>query len=254
MKLALVLVSGTLLASSVVGVSTTAHAMPLQVQKWREIQPNKVRFIPQIETTDKVFFITIDDGWTKDPAVAKWVRQTRTPITVFLTAAANPEDTSDFFRTVSRYGSVQNHTRTHKYLTSSSTDVNDEVCRIQSTYAKRYDERPWMLRPPYGNGGWPTAPRSEHQRISSTVGPCGIKYVVNWTALVSNEGEFASQRGGDRIAAGDIVLLHFVPGLRDQLAALVERGKWSGLEPANLADYLRRPAPQQKSVTSHHGR
>ena len=64
MKLALVLVSGALLASSAVGVSTSAHAMPLQVHQWREIQPNKVRFISQIDTTDKVFFITIDVGWT----------------------------------------------------------------------------------------------------------------------------------------------------------------------------------------------
>ena len=241
MKALLALACGALFASSALGVGSPAEAMPLQVQQWREIQPNKVRFISQIDTTDKVFFITIDDGWTKVPAVATWVRQTRTPITVFLTAAANPEDTSDFFRRVSRYGSVQNHTRTHSYLTSPSTDVNDEVCGIQSTYAKRYDERPWMLRPPYGNGGWPGSATSEHRRISSVVGPCGIKFVVNWTALVSNEGKFASQNGTDRIQAGDIVLLHFVSGLRDQLSALVERGKWSGLKPANLADYLQRP-------------
>ena len=237
-----------------IGMASAADAMPLQPQQWRAIQPNKVRFISPIETTDKVFFITIDDGWTKDPAVATWVRQTRTPITVFLTAAANPEDTSDFFRSVSRYGSVQNHTRTHKYLTSSDTDINSEVCGIQSTYAKRYGERPWMLRPPYGNGGWPTAPRSEHQRIASVVGPCGIKYVVNWSALVSNEGKFESQNGNDRIAAGDIVLLHFVPGLRNQLAALVERGALSGLKPANLADYLQCPAPPLKRITDPRAR
>jgi hypothetical protein len=235
-------------------MAPAADAMPLQPQQWRAIQPNKVRFISPIETTDKVFFITIDDGWTKDPAVATWVRQTRTPITVFLTKDANPEDTSDFFRAVSRYGSVQNHTRTHKYLTSSDTDINTEVCGIQSTYAKRYGERPWMLRPPYGNGGWPTAPRSEHQRISSVVGPCGIKYVVNWSALVSNEGKFASQNGTDRVAAGDIVLLHFVPGLRNQLAALVERARLSGLKPANLADYLPRPSPPLKRVTDPRAR
>jgi peptidoglycan/xylan/chitin deacetylase (PgdA/CDA1 family) len=247
----LALICGALLASSFFGISTgpSAEALPLKPQKWREIQPEKVRFIAPIETTDKVFFITIDDGWTKDPAVARWVRQTRTPITVFLTSVANPEDTTDFFRTVSRYGSVQNHTRTHKYLTSSNTDINSEVCSIQSTYAKRYGGRPWMLRPPYGNGGWPNSSTYEHQRISSVVGPCGIKYVVNWSALVSNEGKFESQNGTDRIAAGDIVLLHFVPGLRNQLAALVERGKLSGLKPANLADYLQRPAPPLKRVT-----
>jgi hypothetical protein len=86
------------------------------------------------------------------------------------------------------------------------------------------------------------------------VGPCGIKYVVNWSALVSNEGKFASQNGSDRIAAGDIVLLHFVPGLRNQLAALVERGARSGLTPANLADYLQRPAPPLKRITDPRAR
>ena len=78
--------------------------------------------------------------------------------------------------------------------------------------------------------------------------------MVNWSALVSNEGKFESQNGNDRIAAGDIVLLHFVPGLRNQLAALVERATLSGLKPANLADYLPRPAPPLKRVTAPRAR
>lgn len=231
----------TLPAVATVAPSATPSKTSASKPNWRPIEPRRVKFISQIETTDKVFFITIDDGITKNPNVAQWVKHTKTPVTAFLSENVTGPSSAQFFNDVTRYGSVQNHTANHASLTSSSTDIHAQVCSIQSTYRSRYGERPWMLRPPYGNGGWNSSPAYQRSAIADVVGPCGIKYVVNWFALVDNNGNFQSQNGTGTISAGDIVLLHFVPGLRDQLAALVERGKASGLRPANLADYLPQP-------------
>ena len=60
-----------------------------------------------------------------------------------------------------------------------------------------------------------------------------------WDASV-NRGKVAKARG--ELLPGSIVLLHFRPELKSDLEAAVRAIRKAGLRPANLADYLTRPA------------
>ena len=48
--------------------------------------------ISHIPVKDKLVFITVDDGWEKDPSFVKLVRERRIPLTLFLTNDAIKKD------------------------------------------------------------------------------------------------------------------------------------------------------------------
>jgi peptidoglycan/xylan/chitin deacetylase (PgdA/CDA1 family) len=190
----------------------------------------------RVGTSKPVFFITIDDGWTKQQAAADYVKAHHLPVTVFLTNAAVGGRWA-FFKKMAAFDSVQNHTMTHKALTGVSSSTRQfEICRTQSIYAKNIGTRPWMLRPPYGVGYMPR--RASTPLLESTAGSCGIKHVVLWNVTVSQSGkvEFA----GVPFRRGDIVLLHFVGDIKANLAKIVRLYAQHGLHPAPLSQYLTR--------------
>ena len=146
----------------------------------------------RIKTKQPVFFITVDDGTYKNPAAAKWAVDHKIPVTSFLTSAAIASGNSlesgvKFFERVSKYGSIQNHSATHKSLNKSSTNLDHEICYVQRRYKNLFGSRPWMLRPPYGDG--PTNSTMLHKAKD-----CGITDILMWDTSV-NGGKVSYRYG-----------------------------------------------------------
>jgi peptidoglycan/xylan/chitin deacetylase (PgdA/CDA1 family) len=125
----------------------------------------------RMPTTDRVAFITIDDGVTKDARGLRYVEATRLPVTAFV-SAWTVKDRARYFQRITRWGSVQNHSATHATLARSSTDLDHEICYTQRKLARDFGTRPWMLRPPYGAG----SSRQEVQvTAASASSSCGTR-------------------------------------------------------------------------------
>lgn len=185
----------------------------------------------RMRVTDRVAFITIDDGVHKDPAGLAYVERTRLPVTAFV-SAWTVKDRARYFERITRWGSVQNHSATHASLARSSTDLDHEICYTQRALARDFGTRPWLMRPPYGAG----ATRMETQVTASR---CGISDIVMWDAVVEN-GRLS--HAGGALRPGAVVLLHFTPDLARDLKAAVRAIRSAGLQPADLAAYLPSPA------------
>jgi peptidoglycan/xylan/chitin deacetylase (PgdA/CDA1 family) len=178
-------------------------------------------------TTDRVAFITIDDGVVKDRKALKYVEENQLPITAFI-STWTIKDEADYFARISHWGSIQNHSATHADFTKSTTNLDHEICYSQRALRKSFGSEPWMLRPPYGAGG-------DMLATQITAQGCGLDRIVMWDAVVEN-GK-VSVSGGD-LEPGSIVLLHFTDRLEKDLKAAVKAIRKAGLAPANLADYL----------------
>ena len=191
----------------------------------------KVPVSYSVKTNDPVAFITVDDGVHRPQDALAYVRSQRLPLTAFLTTwTVGPH--ADYFTDITEWGSIQNHTVNHASFDSSDTNLSTEICKAQRILRKDFGSRPWMLRPPYGAG-------SDRSDVKNTAQGCGINQIVMWDASV-NRGRVAKARG--ELRPGSIILLHFRPELKTDLEAAVRAIRKAGLRPANLADYLTRPA------------
>lgn len=188
-----------------------------------------------VNTKDRVFFITIDDGNYKPRSALAYVRAHLIPVTAFVTDAAIRGDWRYFRSITAQGGSVQNHTMTHKSLVSPSTNLSFEICKAQQIYTQQFDRAPTLLRPPYGYAGYAGTSKATLSAIGKTARSCGINRMAMWNATVDN-GHFTFLRGS--LTRGDIVLFHFKPNLANELKAVMAMAKRKGLRPASLADYL----------------
>lgn len=182
-----------------------------------------------VRTKDRVVFLTIDDGVTRDPGMAGVLRDAGIRATFFLTAQYVRADPAFFGRLARETGSlIENHTLTHPNLKGrSAADQRKEICGASDDYARDFGRRPTLLRPPYGSHD----PTTFH-----VAADCGIAHIVNWSAEVAN-GRMAFAVG-DRLRPGDIVLAHFRRTFAEDIAEFVRQFRRAGLEPALLEDYV----------------
>jgi peptidoglycan/xylan/chitin deacetylase (PgdA/CDA1 family) len=174
-----------------------------------------------------VVFITIDDGVHKDRRALRLVQRWRLPVTAFL-STWTIKDRAPYFRAITQWGSIQNHSSTHASLARSTTDLEHEVCDAQQTLLRDFGREPWLMRPPYGAG-------ADRMEVQVTAARCGIARIVMWNAVV-DKGRLSVP--GSRLRPGDIVLLHFTPELARDLTVAVKAAHRAGLRPASLAEYL----------------
>lgn len=184
----------------------------------------------RIKTTDKVAFLTIDDGWEKSTTVRDRIESQQIPITSFVTTQAIG-DRAPFFERVSRWGSIQNHSISHRRFGASTTNVRQEICGAQRRITRTFGTQPWMLRTPYGDA-------AHSPRVRSIARSCGITHIVMWDALVWNGRPSFRNKG---LQPGSIILLHFNKYLENDLKVALRLMKKAGLQPANLDEYLPRP-------------
>jgi peptidoglycan/xylan/chitin deacetylase (PgdA/CDA1 family) len=175
----------------------------------------------------RAVFITIDDGWFTSPRVLQLMKFYHLPLTAFLIQKAAAQNIPYWQEFVSLGGSVEDHTYSHPLLTkvSSSEDLTQIASPIK--YFRRFGVDSTEFRPPYGNCDIV---------VQKMAAKAGIKYVVMWDAIMSN-GRLTTYNGKP-LAPGDIVLMHWLPGLGQDLETLLGILKQENLGVASLSDAL----------------
>jgi peptidoglycan/xylan/chitin deacetylase (PgdA/CDA1 family) len=183
--------------------------------------------ISRVPTTDRVVFVTIDDGLVQDPAMIETVRRMRIPVSMFLVRDFARQGQAFFQQLVDLGGLVEAHTAEHPNLTTLGANAQyAEICGPLDTLERLFGRRPVLFRPPGG------AYNATTQSIAAS---CGLQYVVNWTAA-ANDGRIDWQAG--KMQAGDIILFHFRDDLVQNLRLLANLCKQQGFTVARLEDYL----------------
>ncbi len=220
---------------------TIAHGTT-KIESWSEGQPNRdngnVKVIYSIETKKPVFFITIDDGWFPNEQVLKLMKEEHVPITAFIIKNAmleHPKYWKEFCRAG---GQIENHTVSHPDLDKiNANGIFAQIDGSENGIEKLVGAKPYMFRPPYG---------AFDKQVMVAASADGIKYIVMWTDEIKNgrhgynQGHFALDGPGrTNLRRGDIVLLHWVPGLDRAVRYVLDKGKGEGLAPANLSDFIK---------------
>ncbi|MFI1068501.1 polysaccharide deacetylase family protein [Streptomyces puniciscabiei] len=193
-----------------------------------------------IPTSQKVVFITVDDGQEKDPRFIEMMRDLKVPITMFLMNDAIKSDYG-YFRQLQALGDhIENHTLHHPVMsTLPLARQKAEVCGDQKILTKEYGTAPLLFRPPYGayNAGTRTA-----------VAECGPRAIVWWRESMQIRN-IQYQVPGGKLHSGDIILAHFrgpseLKGatMTQMFASLLKRIQEQGFAVARLEDYIQPPA------------
>jgi len=185
-------------------------------------------FLSRIPTTQRVAFLTIDDGFVKTADGPKLIAAAHIPVTLFLTLNAI-KDNPGYFAPMQHNGAViEAHTITHSELRGKPYAFQrNEICGSADKLGRWYQRRPVLFRPPFGDKDANTL-RAAHD--------CGMRAVFMWKETV-DKGIVRYQEGHS-IKPGDIILMHFRPAfVKDFLAALQAIHR-AGLTPALLEDYI----------------
>ena len=181
----------------------------------------------RVPTDQRVVFITIDDGWFPNQGVLNLMRQYHLPITAFLIQEAAHEHEAYWKEFLAAGGTIEDHTYSHPFLTRVSEDQDRAQIADPVSYFKDLGASPDELRPPYGD---------TDLAVQKLAAAAGIKYVVMWDAVMSG-GRLTVVRGRP-LAPGDIILLHWVPGLDQSLTTLLHILQEQHLGVASLTDAL----------------
>jgi peptidoglycan/xylan/chitin deacetylase (PgdA/CDA1 family) len=192
---------------------------------------DKVPYLSRIPTTQKVAFLTIDDGYVKLPEAHQLIAAAGVPVTLFLTTDAIRDD-PDYFKPLIDAGAVvEAHTITHTELRGKSYAFQrKEICGSADKLAGWYQRRPVLFRPPFGTKD-DTTLRAAHD--------CGMRAAFMWKETV-DKGKVRYQEER-KIKPGDIILMHFRPAFKADFLAALKAIHRAGLTPALLEDYVTAP-------------
>jgi peptidoglycan/xylan/chitin deacetylase (PgdA/CDA1 family) len=155
-----------------------------------------------VPMTEKVVFVTIDDGIEKDPNFIQMVQDFQVPITISLADVLIRDDYAYFEKLhETGYVSMQNHTVDHPLdmpVLSASQQLY-EIAAQQEKLRKEYGVTPYIFRPPGGNYNETT--------IAST-SQAGLKGVMLWKEAMQIT-DMQYQTSVHRLNPGDIILCHF---------------------------------------------
>jgi peptidoglycan/xylan/chitin deacetylase (PgdA/CDA1 family) len=155
-----------------------------------------------VPLTDKVVFVTIDDGIEKDPKFIQMVKDFQAPVTVSLADVLIRDDYAYFEKLYETgYVSIQNHTVNHP-LDMPGLSASQQLYEIavqQEKLRKEYGVTPYIFRPPGGN---------YDETTIASVGQAGLKGLMLWKeAMQITDMEY--QTSAHRLNPGDIILCHF---------------------------------------------
>jgi len=184
-------------------------------------------------------YITIDDGWTPSAEVLDLMRQTHVPVTAFLIQKAAQENLGYWRAFAAAGGLIGDHTFSHPYLTKLSLrQATSQWARARVALGRWLGQTPDLGRPPYG---------AFNRKVEVAAARGQLLALVGWSATMS--GDALQTWDGKPLQAGEIVILHWVPGLGGQFAALL--AKISALHlhvaPLTLAS-LAGIAPQERTL------
>ncbi len=187
--------------------------------------PGVYRTVP---TEQPVAFLTIDDGWVKNPAAVQLLRAARIPVTLFLTTNAVRDDPG-FFRALQGAGAViEAHTLDHPHLAGMPYErQKQQICGSADELGRMFGRRPVLFRPPYG---------SMDSNTSKAIRDCGMKATALWRSAV--DGGVVRYASGERLTRGDIIVMHFRQSFTADFMAALRAIHDAGLTPARLEDYV----------------
>jgi peptidoglycan/xylan/chitin deacetylase (PgdA/CDA1 family) len=155
-----------------------------------------------VPMTEKVVFVTIDDGIEKEPAFIQMVKDFQIPLTISLADVLIKDDYAYFEKLYETgYVSIQNHTVTHPLdmPALSAQQQLDEVSGQQQKLHAEYGVTPYIFRPPGGNYNATTV---------AAVRQAGLKGMMLWKETMQIS-DMEYQTPGHRLSPGDIILCHF---------------------------------------------
>ena len=166
------------------------------------LDPENPTIFSHVPTTEKVCFVTIDDGIDKDPAFIQMVKDFQIPITISLADTLIRDDYA-YFEKLYQTGfvSIQNHTVNHPLSMPSLgyQEQLDEIAGQQTKLHKEYGVTPYIFRPPGGNYN------------SVTREACrgaGLKGMMLWKEAMEIQ-DMQYQTSDHHLQPGDIILCHF---------------------------------------------
>jgi peptidoglycan/xylan/chitin deacetylase (PgdA/CDA1 family) len=184
-------------------------------------------------------YITVDDGWTPSPQVLDIMRRTHLPVTAFLIEQAAQRNLWYWRAFAAAGGTIGDHTVSHPNLTklslgSATTQWGDARLAL----GKWFGHAPVLGRPPYG---------AFNPAVEAAAYRGGLKILVGWSATVDSDG--IRTWNGKSLEPGEIVLLHWVPGLGQQMTKLLKVIHAKHLTPAPLTPAsFAGQAPQARSL------
>jgi peptidoglycan/xylan/chitin deacetylase (PgdA/CDA1 family) len=188
----------------------------------------------------RAIYITVDDGWTPSPKVLDLMRQTHLPVTAFLILQAAQRNLPYWRAFVAAGGTVGDHTVSHPNLTKLSLgQAAAQWGQARAGLGRLLGHTPLMGRPPYG---------AFDRTVEAAAFRGGLKALVGWSATVGSTGAVHTW-DGRKLEPGEIVLLHWVPGLGHQMVQLLRAIRAQHLTPTplNPADFAG-VAPQRHSL------
>jgi peptidoglycan/xylan/chitin deacetylase (PgdA/CDA1 family) len=184
------------------GLKPFAPAPPPPTVKPLRLSASDPKVFSHLPMTDKVVFVTIDDGIEKDPTFIQMVKDFQIPITISLADVLIRDDYA-YFEKLHETGhvSIQNHTVTHPLHMPglSASRQLDEISGQQEKLHREYGTRPYIFRPPGGNYDATTI---------ASVSEAGLKGLMLWKeAMEITDMEY--QTSAHTLNPGDIILCHF---------------------------------------------
>jgi len=172
----------------------------------------------------RAIYITIDDGWTPSAQVLALMHQTYLPITAFLIAEAADEHLSYWKDFVAAGGMIGDHTVSHPYLTKLTlAKATSQWGQAGTALGRWLGQIPAIGRPPYG---------AFDRKVEVAAARGGLTALAGWSATMS--GNRIQTWNGKPLSAGEIVILHWVPGLGHQLTVLLAAIRALHLNPTPL--------------------
>jgi peptidoglycan/xylan/chitin deacetylase (PgdA/CDA1 family) len=184
------------------GLKPFAPAPPPPAVKPVTLSASDPTLFSHVPMTDKVVFVTIDDGIEKDPGFVQMVKDFQVPITADLANLFIRDDYAYFEKLYQTgYVSIQNHTVNHLLDLASRPPSQqlDEISGQQEILRREYGTTPYIYRPPGGN---------YNETMISAAGQAGLRGVMLWKeAMEITDMEY--QTSVHRLHPGDIILAHF---------------------------------------------
>jgi len=172
----------------------------------------------------RAIYITADDGWTPSPQVLAIMQKTHLPVTAFLIGQAAQRNLVYWRAFAEAGGTIADHTLSHPDLTKLSlSQATSQWAQARLELGRWFGKAPAMGRPPYG---------AINSAVAAAAYRAGLKTLVGWSATVTSAG--ISTWNGKRLEPGEIVLLHWVPGLGQQMTKLLAAIHAQHLHPTPL--------------------
>ena len=187
----------------------------------------QAKLLYKVDTTDKVVFLTADDGSDRPSDAVTELERLQWPISSFI-LPSKVGTYATWFTSLGSRNDIGTHTARHTALKGLSFDKQKkEICEGERRIKEKFGSTTGYFRPPYGS--W-------DKRTLQAAAACGISHVVLWT--VSLNGRTITTWDG-KIHPGNIVLVHYVRSMAQSIRQLEKRLKLQGLTVARLSDYLK---------------